>query len=691
MSPAAESPEITARQLLQNALGLAHLGRRDEAITVLRELATLQPAHIPARTLLGVLLRENGDDEGALRELDAAAALTPLDARLQETRAGVLLALQRFTDAERAARIALSDDPRRPHALLHLGVALDAQQRAGEAVDAARHLLALHPRHVLARRVLLRNLLRQDATEQALNAARDAAVLGDEAVAQEIAVEFCAAAPLAHAAALLQDFTARWPNNYIFCLLYARRLHAAGRSSEALTWSERAHVLAPQAIEPVEMRAVTLLDRGDVDAGLALYRQLLARRDADADAASRYLILVHYDPAQDNAALFATHRDWTRRFVQPCGAPFRDNAVRDAERKLRVGWLSPRFGNGPVASFFTGLLAAFDRTHFEHRLVALRAVDDDATTRLRDLSDAWLELDDLDDDALLQRLRDEELDIVIDLAGHSTGNRLRVLAQRVAPIQLCWLDYFDTTAVDAMDGWITDSWLTPEDSPQRYTERVLRLASGRFCYAPPEHAPAPTRIGGDAPVFGSFNRLAKLNDAVLDAWCEILRRVPDAQLELGTQLLGDEVARARTVERFAQRGIDAARLRLRAQRSYAELLDAYRSIDIALDPFPFSGCTTTCDALWMGVPVIARSGETFVARQSASLLQRIGRTEWLARHDHAYVECAVALTRDIEHVRANRAALRELMRGKLCDAAAQAQEFAALLRRLWREHCEAAQ
>ena len=687
MSPAAESPQITARQLLQHALGLAQSGRRAEAIAVLRELTAQQPAHIAARTVLGALLREAGDDDGALRELDAAATLAPLDARLQETRAGVLLALRRFAEAEQAALVALRDDAHRPHALLHLAFALDAQQRDGDAREVAQRLLALHPQHALARRVLLRNLLRQGLVDDALRVARDPAVLGDETAAQEIAIEFCATAPLAQACALLEELLARHPQNYTFCILYARRLHAVGRSSAALAWSERAHSLAPQALEPIEMRAVALLDRGDVEAGLALYRTLLARTDVDADTASRCLILAHYDPAQDNAALFAAHRAWTRRYIRPFGAPFREPEPRDAGRKLRIGWLSPRFGNGPVASFFTGLLAAFDRTQFEHHLVALQARGDLATQRLRAKSDAWLALDGLDDAALLQRLRDAAFDIVIDLAGHSVGNRLRVLAQRVAPIQLCWLDYFDTTAIDTMDGWISDAWLTPEDSPQRYTERVLRLESGRFCYAPPEDAPPPTHAGGGAPVFGSFNRLAKLNDAVLDTWCEILRRVPAAQLALGTQLLGDEIARARTIERFAQRGIDAARLRLHAQRSYAELLDAYRDIDIALDPFPFSGCTTTCDALWMGVPVIARSGDTFVARQSASLLQRLGRHEWLANDPGEYVERAVNLVQRIDEVRAQRAALRETTRRKLCDATAQARDFAGLLRALWREGC----
>lgn len=186
------------------------------------------------------------------------------------------------------------------------------------------------------------------------------------------------------------------------------------------------------------------------------------------------------------------------------GLPFRTDGTHDPKRRLRVGWLSPRFTGGPVASFLGGLLAAFDREQFEHSLVALQRSGEHASQTLRALADHWLDLPDLDDAALLQRLRECSFDIVIDLAGHSTGNRIRVLAQRVAPIQLCWLDYFDTTAVAAIDGWITDAWLTPGGSPQRFSERVLRLPSGRFCYTPPVDAPDPGRIGAGPPVFASF-------------------------------------------------------------------------------------------------------------------------------------------------------------------------------------------
>jgi protein O-GlcNAc transferase len=651
----------------------------------MRRAVAAAPADAPARCLLGMMLHESGDGIAALRELDAAAALAPRDPACQDARAMVLLALRRAADAESAARAALAIDPGRPRALLSLALALDAQDRGEESIAALQCVLAVQPDQLLARRALARRLLRERRNEDAIAVATHASVLASVA-AGDIVEDFRSPAPEA-ALAILQALATAQPDRYDWLIQAARLLHQLGRSSEALAWSERAHRVRPQAIEPVEMHAVTLLDRGEIDSGLALYAQALIRPDASVEAASRHLILMHYDPAQNCEAFFRAHLAFVERRVQPFGSLFARRDGFEAERMLRVGWLSPRFGAGPVATFLTGLLAAFDRSAFRHCLIPLRDLRDPQTTRLRALADEWRPAHDLDDAALLRQLRDGAYDIVIDLAGHSFGNRLNVIAQRVAPIQLCWLDYFDTTAVPAMDGWISDRWLTPEGSQQRYSERILRLASGRFCYTPPTDAGDADHAGTGPPVFASFNRPAKFNDAVLDAWSEILRRVPDARLELGAALFGDACARARTFERFAARGIAAERLRLQAQRGYAELLAAYRQVDVALDPFPFSGCTTTCDALWMGVPVIARTGATFVERQSASLLQRAGRDEWIAADTGGYIDRAVGLAADVSTIRAGRRALRDLTRARLCDAPMQAREFAQLLRSLWRERC----
>lgn len=555
---------------------------------------------------------------------------------------------------------------------------------AREAIAALRPLVEEAPENALLRRALVRIHLRAAAPDKALEVARHPSVLDAAPVLADVLSDFAAAHAMRQHAELLRARAERHPDDYQAALALASALHGLGRPSEALPWCERAHASRPLERQPIEIRATALIDRGDVEQGLALYREVLARTE-DAETLARYLVLMHYGPDQDNRTLFETLSTFAERHLRTFATPFVSSRDNDPRRALRVGWLSPRFAAGPVASFLPALLAAFDRTGHRHLLIALQSTRDEATQRLQALADEWFDLSGLDDRALLQRLRALELDVVIDLAGHSTANRIAVVAQRVAPLQVSWLDWFDTTAVPAMDAWISDAWLTPDNSTQRYTEHVVRLPSGRFCYTPPNDAPSTQHAGGDAIVFASFNRLAKLNADVVATWSAILQRIPGSRLHLGARLLDDPGTRAHTLERFAAHGIDADRLVLNGQRSYADLLDAYRSVDIALDPFPFSGCTTTCDALFMGCAVVTLPGETFVSRQSASLLWRLRTDEWVARDRDDYIERAVAAGEHVRELRTGREALRESVRTRLCDAASQARDFAAALRRLLAE------
>jgi predicted O-linked N-acetylglucosamine transferase (SPINDLY family) len=328
-------------------------------------------------------------------------------------------------------------------------------------------VLVAQPDALGARRALVRCRLQSGKVDAALDVALHPSLLDDTASLAEALRDFGAAHALAHQVELLRARATRHPQDYDAALGLAATLHQLGRPSEALPWCARAHALRPRERQPVEIRAAALIDRGDVEAGLALYRDLIAQAD-DAETVSRYLVLMHYDPAQNNRQLFDALHAFAQRHLRSSGARFR--ATRSGRRgTLRIGWLSPRFNEGPVASFLGGLLAAFDRSRHRHLLIALQPSRDAATARLAALADEWFDLSGFDDATLLHRLRALELDVLIDLAGHSTANRLAVIAERVAPLQVCWLDWFDTTAVPAMDAWISDAWLTPEDSTQQYT------------------------------------------------------------------------------------------------------------------------------------------------------------------------------------------------------------------------------
>lgn len=576
-------------------------------------------------------------------------------------------------------------DPALAH--LHNANALLAYARANEAAAEFAAVLDARPEWLIARRGLVRSLLATGNFESAIGAASNFQLFDAREEFAAVLSDFATTGASTQHADLLRAYVQRHPQDIEAVVTLAAAAHALGRPCEALRWSERALAMQPQARSAREISAASLIDRGDVEAGLTIYHDLL--HVGDAETAARYLVLMHYDPAQTNEGLFAAHHAFAQRHLVPRGRAFAPGPHAPSA-KLRIGWLSPRFAGGPVATFLSGLLSHFDRSRHHNLLLDLQPTGDASSQRLHALADEVIDAGGLDDAMLLKKLRNLDLDIVIDLAGHSTSNRLAVLAERVAPVQVCWLDWFDTTATPAMDAWISDAWLSPPDSTQLYSEQLIRLASGRLCYTPLIDAPQPVRADGGAIVFGSFNRLAKFNDGVIDTWAEILRRVPDSQLELRARLLGDPQTCAHIAARFAARGIETDRLRLRGELPYLDLLAAYQHVDIALDPFPFSGCTTTCDALWMGCPTITLPGTTFVSRQSASLLWRLGATEWVARDVEDYVDRAVMAAANIESLRRGRPILRERVLARLCNSKEQAVEFAHALDELHAKRLQAA-
>jgi len=296
---------------------------------------------------------------------------------------------------------------------------------------------------------------------------------------------------------------------------------------------------------------------------------------------------------------------------------------------------------------------------------------------------------------LAEQIRADQIDILFDLAGHTARNRLLVFARKPASIQITWIGYEGTTGLAAMDYILADRCAIPEGVEKYYREKVLRLPEVYVCYAPPADAPAvgplPALTRGQV-TFGSFNNLAKINPQVVAAWAEILRRVPEARLVLKYRGLNDAGTRCRYTELFAAQGIESARLELLAWSAYAEMLAEYQRIDIALDPFPFSGGVTTCEALWMGIPVITWPGETFAGRHSLSHLSNIGLTETIARDLDEYVKLAAALAGDLSRLARIRAGLREQVASSpLCDGERFAANLMSLLRAVWSQWTSRAQ
>ncbi len=396
------------------------------------------------------------------------------------------------------------------------------------------------------------------------------------------------------------------------------------------------------------------------------------------------LIAMQHDPSLSATEIFDAHRAWAARNVPHVAAILPSGF--DPEKKLRIGWLSPRFFSGLVSNFFHAPLRHFDRTDMTHILYDSGGIEDSMTDELKSAADEWHRVDSLDDTAFVDRIRADNIDILVELSGHSPGNRLRALAQRPAPVQISWLDYFHSTGMGAIDALLSDAVSSPPAMSEYYTERVVYLPSGRLSYTPPD-APSPQPRAEGSIRFASFNRVSKINDDVLGAWSRILAGVPDSRLRLKARAFDSANERAYFIDRCVRHRISPERIELQSYGSHSETFASYAEIDIALDPFPFSGCATSLDALWMGIPVITKIGETMVSRQTASLLTSVHLEECIASDENDYVLRAVELASNAEFLSVLRNELRGRMRTSLCDPARHASELSAALRASWRAFC----
>lgn len=369
-------------------------------------------------------------------------------------------------------------------------------------------------------------------------------------------------------------------------------------------------------------------------------------------------------------AVAALHRDLMGRLesiceslLPPCPPP--------RQGRLKLGYLSADLRDHSVAFFVESVLAAHDRSAFEVCCYATSPHTDDVTRRLRALADRWHDCARLPDRALAELIRNDGIDILIDLGGHTVGNRIAVFAMRAAPVQVTWIGYPNTTGLRAMDFRLTDAVSDPPGSEALYSERLVRLSPTFLCYRPPEDAPVPERSAGNRPfTFASFNAVPKYSDACIAAFASILRQVPGSRLMLKAGDLANPLARKRLLDAFGSHGIEAARLDLRNQiASRREHLTAYNEADVALDPFPYNGTTTTCEAMWMGVPVVTLSGTSHAGRVGASLLAQAGLPQLIATDGAGYVAIAVALAEPAHAgtLKAFRTELRSRLQGSpLC-------------------------
>ncbi len=638
-----------------NNLGivLRQRGKNAESITAYRRAIAVKPDYPQAHNNLAIALKDQGDTAGAIEHYRHAIALAPASAEAHNN-LGVALKEQGLVEQALACfqqAIALKADF--AEAYEGLGSTLRAKGQLTDAIDAYRVAIRLNPHFAQACNNL--GVVLKDAGRSA------------EAIA-------------AYQQALALDPELAEAHNNLGIVLKEQ-----GLLEQAISHLRRALALRPGYAEACNNLGLALEIQGRVEEAVAAYRQALVFDPRLSRAHSNVLFALNYLPKHDPRKIFEEHLCWAKTYAEKLH-PIGEAANNRTPGRLRIGYVSPDFRTHPVAYFVEAVLARHDAEQFEVTGYSDVTAPDAVTARLRGLTHRWRDIHGLTDEQVGALVRQDGIDILVDLAGHTERNRLLLFARRPAPVQASWIGYFNTTGLAAMDYFISDATGSPPGQEKLFAEKLIRLPHSRFCYRPPDYAPevaAPPSMANGRITFGSFNNLAKLNDDVVALWAEILAALPSSRLLLKSLALGDHNTRERYLTLFASHGIQPERISLSGHSPHAEMLAEYGKIDIALDPFPFTGGLTTCEALWMGVPVVTLAGETLVARQSASLLSNLGKSEWIAESPQRYIEIALSLADAPAKLLELRRSLRTRMAASpVCDADAFTRGLEAAYRQM---------
>jgi predicted O-linked N-acetylglucosamine transferase (SPINDLY family) len=632
----------------------------DEAIAAGRRLVALNPDFADAHCNLGLALMEKGLVDEAIDAYRQAISLKPNLAEAWNNLANALKDKKQLDQAIAAYRRCIELKADFAQAYSNLGNALREKGQLPEAIATCRRAIELDPQLAEAHSNLGNALNDMGQLEVAISAFQDAMALD--------------------------------PNLPEAPYNLANVLTERGEVDLAVAAYRQAIALKPDYADAFNNLGNALKEQGLLNEALAAYRQGIAIDPQNATIDSNLIYTLHFLPEADARAIAQEHERWNRQHADPLRkfiVPHGNG--RDPRRRLRIGYVSPDFRAHAVGRFLLPLFDHHDKSQFEIFAYANSTYSDFVTERLRSKADAWRNISELSDAAAADLVRGDGIDILVDLTMHMARSRLLIFARKPAPVQVTYLAYCSSTGMRTIDYRLSDPYLDQAGADETlYSEKTIRLPRSYWCFepilAPPGVAPSPASAQKRV-TFGCLNNFCKVSAPAVAAWVKILRSVPQAQLILGAQ---EGSHRQRLANELSGQGIDPARLSFVGRMPLPDYLRIYNQIDIALDTFPYGGGTTTCDALWMGVPVVSLIGKRAVGRGGLSILSNIGLAELAGGSEQEYVRIAIELANDLPRLSQLRSTLRQRMQqSPLMDAPGFARQIEAAYRQMWQTWCAA--
>ncbi|MBF0443981.1 MAG: tetratricopeptide repeat protein [Magnetococcales bacterium] len=678
--------------LLSNiGLALHSKGRLTQAVQAYQKAITIKPDHAQAHYNLGNILKEQKKDKRAIEHYNKAIAVQPDYLDAYNNLGNTLKERGELDEAVAILEKAILLYPNSSKSLYNLGSALFELELIDRAVACYKKAIAIEPQYAQAHNNLGTALQKQGDLDKAYTSFKNAIkIKPDYAQAYcNIGDILTKQGKLADAVVYLQKAITIKPNLAQAHNNFAVALHKQGSLTQSIDSCKKALALKPDFAQAYFNIGVALQDQGKLHEAVVSFKQAVAIKADYEDAYSNLLLCCQYIPGQTLGNLLEIHKNWGKNLLAYQKTEIfsfaNDTSIT---RKLRIGLVSSDLGLHPVGYFMAGFLKHHSRQKYEIICYSDRKPDE-LTTILQDYSDCWVATNSMGDNELAQRIYNDNVDILIDLGGHTAKNRLIVFAKRPAPIQISWAGYVGTTGLPTMDYLIADQHYVRVDEDKFYTEHIIRLADSWVSYTPPPYTPKRDKKRSSRIMLGNFGNPQKINNEMLHVWSQILLKASNTDLLLIYKGMDNPYTVNRINSFFSKAGIDKNRINIVGRLPHQQLLDRYNEIDIALDTLPYSGGLTSFEALWMGVPVITTYGDTFAGRHCASILSSLGLEKLVTNNFAEYIQLCVDLIADPQKLALLRYNLHDKMKNSpLCNHSMFTNDLENELARIWQKWCK---